>query len=151
MGAIYCTNLEDILSRVINPDNSGKERNRLTKAIVKAIRELMTQSEPDDNSRDMAAFIALALLQVHETVDVSVLAWEKRGYWLKADRFRLEWEWAQQLGLKMGKAILEDDWVNVAMVAAQVAQKLSKIQIAPKNRIGEPWVGAWEKLKEGKN
>ena len=49
------------LSRVINLDSAGKDRTRLTKGIVLAIRELAKQSEPTAYTRDLAAFIALAL------------------------------------------------------------------------------------------
>ena len=80
----------DEMSRVINPDSAGKERTRLTKAIVISIRELAKQTEPGAKARDLAAFIALALLTIAEGIDVSVAAWEKRDYWVKADRFRME-------------------------------------------------------------
>ena len=84
------------MGRVINPDSSGKERTKLTKSIVKAIRQLMNQSRPDQITKDLAAFIAIGLQDIYLTVDVSVEAWEKRGYWVKADRFRLDWEWTKE-------------------------------------------------------
>jgi hypothetical protein len=139
--------LEEKLGRVINLENSGKERNKLTKSIVKAIRELMNQQATDLLTHDLAAFIALSLEDIHQTVDVSVLAWEKRGYWLKADRFRLDWEWSEQYGKQMREAVLSEDWASIANLSAKVAQKLSKIQIAAKNRIGEPWIGSWDKIR----
>ena len=91
------------MSRVINPDSAGKERTRLTKAIVIAIRELAKQSEPDMEARDLAAFISLALQTIAEGIDVSVAAWEKRDYWIKADHFRMEWAWAGQMGERLSK------------------------------------------------
>ncbi len=135
------------LSRVINPDGVGKERNRLSRAVILALRELMRQSEPNEQSRDLAAFIALALLEIYETVDTSVVAWEKRDYWMKADRFRLEWEWTQQIGQKMTKAVLEDDWATIAMLSAQVGQKFMSVKVPVRHKLGTPWVGAWQHLK----
>ena len=135
------------MSRVINPESAGKERTRLTKAIVLTIRELARQTEPNDKTRDMAAFVALALRAIAEGIDVSVAAWEKRDYWVKADRFRMEWAWAGQMGEKMKKAVLEEDWANVALLSAQIAQKLQKVKVSEKHRMGTPWVGAWEQLK----
>ena len=38
--------MENALSRIINPESSGKERTRLTKAIVLAVRELAQQTRP---------------------------------------------------------------------------------------------------------
>ena len=134
------------MPRIINPDSAGKERTQLTKGVVLAIRELAKQSEPGAESRDMAAFIALALLAISDGIDVSVAAWEKRGYWVKADKFRMEWLWAAQFGAKMRTAVLADDWAGVALVMTQTAQKLSKIQVAPGHRLGRPWVGAYKKL-----
>ena len=134
------------MSRVINPDSAGKERTRLTKAIVIAIRELAKQNDPGDEARDIAAFIALALLSVAEGIDVSVAAWEKRNYWVKADRFRMEWAWAGQVGEKMRTAVLNDDWASVALLSAQVGQKLHKIKVSENHRMGRPWTGAWKQL-----
>jgi len=134
------------MSRVINPDSAGKERTRLTKAIVISIRELAKQLEPNNSARDMAAFIALALLTIADGIDVSVAAWEKRDYWVKADRFRMEWAWAGQLGEKMKTAVREDDWANIALLSAQIAEKLHKVKVSEKHRMGRPWVGAWEQL-----
>ena len=144
------------MSRVINPDSAGKERTRLTKAIVIAIRGLARQSDPSSGTgqaqfaeaKDQAAFIALALQTIAEGIDVSVAAWEKRDYWVKADRFRMEWAWAGQMGEKMKTAVLNEDWGNIAMLSAQIAQKLQKIKVSENHRMGKPWVGAWEKLKQ---
>jgi len=139
---------EVTLSRVINPDSAGKERTRLTKGIVIAIRELAHQSEPSAEARDLAAFIALALSIIAGTIDASVAAWEKRDYWVKADKFRMEWAWSSPYAEKMKLAVLNDDWGNVAQVAAQTAQKLNKVTVPPGHRLGRPWVGAWEELKK---
>ena len=135
------------MSRIINPDSAGKERTRLTKGVVLAVRALAQQSGPGATSRDLAAFIALALGVVAETIEVSVAAWEKRGYWVKADRFRMDWLWAGQYAQKMRQAVLDENWGTVAQVAAQTAQKLGKINVADHHRLGTPWVGAWEELK----
>jgi hypothetical protein len=134
------------LGRVINPDSSGKERTKLTKGIVKAIRQLMVQSQPDQNTRDLAAYIVLGLEDIYRSIDVSVLAWEKRGYWVKADRFRIDWEWTAQTSKQMRDALLKEDWAQVAMMAAKTAQKFNHVKIPVNNRIGEPWIGAYKKL-----
>ncbi|HEX2979528.1 MAG TPA: hypothetical protein VHO48_04630 [Anaerolineaceae bacterium] len=136
------------MGRLINTESAGKDRNRLTRGVVLAIRELMKQTQPDDKSRDLAAFIALALLGIAATIDDSVAAWEKRGYWVKADRFRMEWSWTERMGSQMRKAVLEDDWMTVASTSIQVAQKLMAVQIPEHHRLGTPWEGAWGQLKK---
>ena len=134
------------MSRVINPDSAGKERTRLTKAVVIAIRELARQTDTGSDARDLAAFIAIALQTIADGIDVSVLAWEKRDYWVKADRFRMEWAWAGQMGGKMKSALLADDWAGVAMLSTQIANKLSKVKVSDNHRMGKPWVGAYKQL-----
>ena len=136
------------MARVINLNNIGTERKRLTKSVVIALRELMKQQSPDSSTFDLAAYISLALHAIFKTVDQSVTAWEKRGYWLKADRFRLQWEWAEVDSLEMRNALLTEDWAIVALVSARVAEKLSEVEVSKRHRLGTPWVGAWDHLKE---
>ena len=134
------------MSRIINSDSAGKERTRLTKAIVLAVRELAQQTGPGAESRDLAAFISIALSMVAETIDVSVAAWEKRGYWVKADRFRMDWAWSGQLAELMRIAVLAEDWISVAQTSARIAGRLNKFTVPPGHRLGHPWVGAWQEL-----
>ena len=134
------------MSRIITPDSVGKERTRLTKAITLAVRELAKQNAVTDEAKDLAAFIALALRIISEGIDVSVAAWEKRDYWIKADKFRMEWMWSGQVADKMKTALLTDDWGTVAMLSAQIAQKFNKILISDNHRLGKPWIGAYKQL-----
>lgn len=136
------------MGRVIKIEGPGKDRKRLTRAVVLALRELMQQSQPDDETRNLAAFIGLALQAVYETIDETVTPWEKRGYWLKADRFRLEWEWTGRIGEAMGTAVLAENWAEVAGLAGQVAGKLDDVKLPKRHRMGTPWEGAWEELQK---
>ncbi len=134
------------MSRVINPDSAGKQRAKLSKAIVLALRELARQSDTGRETRDLAAFIAVALEAISSGIDTSVAAWEKRGYWVKADKFRMEWAWSGPVSEKLRTAISQDDWATVAMLSAQIAQKLGKIQVADNHRLCKPWAGAYERM-----
>jgi hypothetical protein len=115
---------------------------------VLAVRELAQQTEPGDESRDLAAFIVMALTIVAETIDVSVVAWEKRGYWVKSDKFRMDWAWTGKLAEKMHDAVLAEDWTSVTQAAMQTAERLNKITVPARNRLGRPWVGAWNELRK---
>jgi len=136
------------MSRVINPDSTGKQRTQLSKATVLAVRELARQKDVTDQTRDLAAFIAIALQIIADGIDVSVTAWEKRDYWIKADKFRMEWAWAGQIAEKMRASVLSEDWATVAVLSAQIAQKLAKVQVSENHRLGKPWVGAFEQLEK---
>ncbi len=137
------------MSRVINPDSTGTQRNKLVRMIALTVRELLRQPEPNDTTRDMAIFIVLSLDSIAETIDPSVAAWEKRDYWVKADRFRLEWAWARQYADELRKALLVEDWSLVALASVKIAQKVSHIKISPQHRMGQPWRDAWERFKSG--
>ncbi|HJW89668.1 MAG TPA: hypothetical protein VJ436_03395 [Anaerolineales bacterium] len=135
------------MGRVINFEGVGKDRRVLTRAVVLALRELMLQTEPNKHTRDLAAFISMALEQISRTIDESVSAWEKRGYWIKADRFRMEWAWSERLGKAMRNALLNEDWPQVAAAAAEMGVKLNSIKLPQRHRLGTPWEGAWDKLR----
>ncbi|MEN8243077.1 MAG: hypothetical protein ABFS17_14280 [Chloroflexota bacterium] len=139
------------MSRVIQTDGVGKERNRLLRGIVISIRELMKQSKPDSKTKDLAAFISIALLAVDLTIERTVAPWEKRNYWVKADTFRQEWSWVKPTGEQLRTAALDDNWPEVAGLAAAVGARLAKIKVSDRHRMGTPWVGAWNKLQQDKD
>ena len=110
------------------------------------MRELAKQGRVTPEAKDQAAFIALALKSISEGIDASVAAWEKRDYWVKADKFRMEWMWAGQVAEKMKTALLNDDWATIATLMPQLAQKFSKVVVSDNHRLGTPWVGAFKQL-----
>ena len=113
-----------------------------------ALRELARQNDTGDKSRDLAAFISLALQTISDGIDVSVAAWEKRGYWVKADKFRMDWMWSGQYAAKMKQALLADDWASIAMLLPQIASRLGKVEVATNHRLGTPWTGSWRALQK---
>lgn len=134
------------MSRIINPDSVGKERTRLSKCIVLSIRELAKHNQVTPDAKDQAAFIALALQSISDGIDASVAAWEKRGYWVKADKFRMEWIWSSQYSAKLKDAVLADDWAAIASMLPVIAQKFGKVEIAQNHKLGKPWMGAYASL-----
>jgi len=134
------------LSRVIQINGVGKERNQLTRATVLALRELAQQSEPNLKSQDLVAFMIITLEQINQTVEDSVLAWEKRGYWIKADRYRLDWSWTLKISKDLRQALQGEDWEKVAQSCVDLASKLNSVKLPKRHALGTPWDGAWEKL-----
>ena len=134
------------MSRVVNPDGVGKQRDRLMKAVTLALRALAGRKQIDDETRDLVAFIALALNEIHATIDVTCLAWEKRDYWLKADQFRREWAWAGRLAEKLERVVLGDEWQNLPGLMVELASHLEKVNLPKRNTLGTPWVGAHARL-----
>lgn len=137
------------MSRVINPETAGKQRNRLVKGLVISIRALMSQPDVDDSSLDVAAFMVLSLDSIANTIEATVVPWEKRDYWVKADRFRMEWAWAEVLGADMRRGVLEEDWELIAATCVRIAEKIKNVKVSDRHRMGQPWVGAYEILVAG--
>ncbi|OGO32537.1 MAG: hypothetical protein A2Z16_06645 [Chloroflexi bacterium RBG_16_54_18] len=134
------------MSRIVQLNGTGKQRDLLVRSIVLALRELASSREINTDTRNQAAYISLALKSINESIDPTVAAWEKRGYWLKADRFRMEWAWTGDLAQQLKDALLHDDWGRAAEVCAKVSTKLESVTLPKSNRLGSPWVGAWEKF-----
>ena len=134
------------MSRVINSESAGKDRTRLTKIVVIAIRELLRQKEPSDLSRDLIACILMSLDGIYDTVDASVEAWEKRGYWLKADRFRMDWQWTKLLADQMRPLVLAENYGELIPLMVQVLQALDSVKVSENHRLGTPGTGAWAEL-----
>jgi hypothetical protein len=118
---VYNSLPEVVLSRVINPNTAGKQRTQLLRGIALALRELALQDQPDGKTQDLVAFIILALDAINETIDQTVVAWEKRGYWLKADRFRLDWAWSENFSYRLNVGLSQQNWPEVALLAAQIS------------------------------
>jgi hypothetical protein len=136
------------MGRVIRTESISTQRNRLMKALTLSLRELGKQRSFGSESRDLAAFLVLALDEVAETIERSVQPWEKRDYWLKADRFRMDWAWVAPIAKELRLALIAQDAGGVAAAAARLAPKLGGIDVPERHRLGTPWVGAWEKFRE---
>lgn len=136
------------MSRIINPDGVGKQRKIYSRAVVLSIRELLIQPEPNDITLDLASFIVLTLKEISSNIDRTVAPWEKRDYWVKADRFRMEWEWTKALGEKMQQAVLEEEWQIIAASAAKIGERLANVKLPKKHGLGTPWIGARARLRE---
>lgn len=135
------------MGRIIKLDGAGKVRKRLSQEILLAVRTLGMQAGVSEQTRDLVAFISINLELISNTIDESVGAWEKRGYWVKADRFRMEWSWCNSLSQTMREALFNEDWPTVTSTAALVAKKLETINLPHNQRLGQPWTGAWQRLK----
>jgi hypothetical protein len=138
------------VSRIIATSTPGKERAQLSKAIVVTIREFMRQNEPGKNTWDMIAFIILALKDIAEGIDKSVAAWEKRGYWVKADKYRMEWQWTGMTAKKLENLFQNEDWGSIASILVEIMKKFKNIKVSDRHRMGKPWIGAL-KIYKGSN
>ena len=136
------------MGRVINPERPGIVRERLLKLLVIALEEYKSHDGVSVQAKDIAAFIALTLEAISQTAESTASAWEKRDYWIKADRFRNEWIWVSKYGNRMQAAVLDGDYSSVHATATDILELVNDIQVPKRHRLGTPWTGAYQELKK---
>ena len=138
------------MGRLVTIDGTGTERNRLRRTIAEALRLLGQKGGIDDEARDLAALILLSLRQIAQGVDMSASAWEKRDYYMKADKFRLEWDWVERSARELEGVLLQGRWNDLPLVLAKLLPRFSDIKLTKMTRTSALWDGAYAKLlKEG--
>jgi hypothetical protein len=136
------------VSRLIKPEGVGKTRERLMKNIAWTLRDLAGKPKLDEDARDMAAFMALCLREINDTIDETCVAWEKRDYWLKADQFRRDWAWSLTMADKLEKVVLQNQWNDLPALMAGLMPHMTKVNLPKTNKLDEAWRGAYAVLLE---
>jgi len=106
----------------------------------------MSKRELDAESKDLAALVVIGLRGIAATIEQTTEAWEKRDYYLKADRFRMEWEWAGQAAERMAKTIKADRWAELPPQLAALLPHFADIRITKLTRGAETWQGCYKLL-----
>lgn len=134
------------MGRVINTDSPAKERNQWRRTVAEALRHLMSKKELDDEAKDLAALVVISLRGISDTIERTVEPWEKRNYYLKADRFRLEWEWSGGAAHRMEATIKADKWQELPAQLAELMPHFADIRITKLMRSPETWAGCYRVL-----
>jgi hypothetical protein len=134
------------MSRVINTNSPTKVRNQARRTIAEILRLLSTKSQLDDESKDMAAMMVFLLREIDASVQQTVDAWEKRGYWLKAERFLRDWEWPREDAANLEDVIRNDAWDLLPQLLAGLFTRFGDIQIKKITRSPSDWRGARARL-----
>lgn len=134
------------MSRVINTNSPGKIRNRNRRSIAEILRRLSQKPQIDKEAKDMTAAIVYLLREIDSGVEQSVSAWEKRGYWMKAERFLRQWEWAPEMAANIEDVIRNEAWDLLPGLLAELFPRFSDVQIKTMTRKPSMWRGAHEKL-----
>lgn len=134
------------MSRVIHVDSPGKRRNQARRSVAEILRLLGQKRQIDDEARDMAAMLVFLLREIKETVDESAAAWEKRGYWMKVERFVRDWEWIPELAANIDDVIRHSAWDLLPELLADLSPHFDDIQIKTITRKPSNWSGAYRKL-----
>lgn len=134
------------MSRVININSPTKIRNQHRRTIAELLRHLSQKPQVDAEAKDMAASLVYLLREINEGVEQTVLAWEKRGYWMKAERFVRQWEWTAELAANIEDVIRNAAWELLPELLADLFGRFADIKIKTMTRKPTAWQGAYQKL-----
>lgn len=134
------------MSRVINTNSPGKIRSQHRRTIAEILRHLMFKRGLDEETKDMAAALVFSLRAIDDTVEQTVEAWEKRNYYIKADRFRLQWEWAGPAADRLEDIVRADAWERLPVELAALAPRFADARILKMTRKPETWESSYQLL-----
>lgn len=134
------------MSRVININSPTKIRNQNRRTIAEILRLLLQKQRVDEEARDMAACIVFALRTIDAGVQQTIAAWEKRGYWMKAERFLREWEWLAESAANLEDVLRHEAWDLLPELLADLFPRFADIQIKSQTRKADTWRGAYARL-----
>jgi hypothetical protein len=138
------------MSRVISIDGPGTVRNRHRRTIAEALRRLSQKPQLDDEAKDLAALIVFSLHGMADTVDQTIDAWERREYFMKAERFREQWRWLEPTTDELSDVIHKSHWEQLPSVLARLMPHFADITVKQMTRQPTLWRGAYEKFaREG--
>jgi hypothetical protein len=136
------------MSRVINTADPGKSRSQLRRTIAEVLRHLMFKRQFDEEAKDLAAALVLALRGIDESIEVTTAAWEKRDYFLKADRFRMEWEWVKPAAKRLEDIVRQERWDKLPQELGALAPRFADIRILKMTRDPSVWKSSYRLLLE---
>lgn len=134
------------MSRLIHTTNPTTVRNQHRRTIAEILRQLSQKPRIDNEAKDMAAMLIFLLREIKQGVDQTVQAWEKRDYWMKAERFGREWEWAREAEANFDDVIRNDAWDLLPRLLAELFPMFTDVQVKRMTRPASAWKGAYKKL-----
>jgi hypothetical protein len=134
------------MSRIISTDGPGKLRHQHRRTVAEAVRRLSQKSQLDDDAKDLAAIIVFSLLAIADTVDQTTEAWDKRDYYMKAERFREQWRWLEPTTDELSAIIYEGRWRELPLVLAQLSPHFADVRVKRFTRSPRLWRGAYARF-----
>ena len=137
------------MSRIIRTESASRDRAKLLRLAAAALLRMRAADVSSAERRDILAFLCLTLRQVAASVDKTASAWESRSYWLKADRFRSEWEWAGLLAQKLSQILDQSKSAHELPdhVSAELSARLKTLGMLDRRDHASPWQGAAAGMK----
>lgn len=134
------------MSRVINTDSPTKLRNQHRRTIAEILRRLGQKQQFDADAKDMAAMLVYALRELWSGVESSAAAWEKRDYWMKAERFIRDWEWTVETAVNLEDVLRHDAFDLLPDLLMDMFPRFADVQVKKMTRSPSLWKGAFARL-----
>lgn len=134
------------MARIINTNSPGKRRNAHLRTIAEILRRLSQEQEINQESKDMVATLVFCLRGIESTVEESMVAWEKRGYWKKSDEFQQKWWWASLLARSVEDMLRNEHWEKLPEMMMQLYAHVSDLKVNRLTRDPSAWQGAYQTL-----
>jgi hypothetical protein len=132
------------MGRVVRQESAARKREKLIRAIAHTLRQSQLRKPSEPELYDMLAFINLALEEICVSIDDTTAAWEKRDYWLKADRFRRQWQWTATGAENLRRALELGDISLSIDAITQFMPQLIEVKIGPRIEKTTPWEHAYQ-------
>lgn len=140
------------MGRITNTgDTPAKQRRAHIRSCAEVLR-LLAQNPHlglgrfDAEARDQAAFLALNLRGIYETIDASAHAWDDRNYWKKAEALREKWRWSRKTARTLETLLVEERWSEVTPLLISLVPHFADVTVQQLTRDADWWCGAYRAL-----
>jgi hypothetical protein len=134
------------MSRVINTDSTGKQRNQHMRLAAELIRRLSQKTTLDDDVKDMCARLVFCFRDIDEGIESSATVWDNRDYYMKAEELRKRWRWAGHAALDMEALVLNENWHELPALLARLLPRFDDINVTKYMKKESEWQGAYQRL-----
>ena len=134
------------MGRVINTNSPTKIRNYHRRTIAELLARLGRKQSVDEETKDMVATIIFSLRTLHQVAEETASAWEKRDYWMKAERFLRQWAWTKPLAANLEDVAREEAWDLLPQLMMDLFAQFSDVQVKSMTRPPDEWQGAYARL-----
>ena len=136
------------MGKVIHTDTPAKKREKILRLLANLLNLDNISDGNTEDFRDKVSFIWLSLTEINKTIEETVGPWEKREYWIKADKFRADWIWVNELRTRILDKIGKEAWEKLPEDIKFLEEKLSFVEPVRKISKQEYWQGAYQIIQK---
>jgi len=134
------------MSHIVNSETPGKRRTSILKLLANLQPEIDSQNISQEIRNDVIAFVILSLTELEKTIHETIVPWEKRGYWTKAEQFTAEWNWVSSIKSRMLNTETSKGWTDWPEEIIRLKEHLINIKPTRK-KMGSFWMGSYKRYK----